>query len=186
MSSDSKHERNLTFTLSQGENLICERVINDLDLPINGRINIRNVLPIVTRELLVALSAREYDTTYSIKKKVHYDLLKYRNKIINSYPEETREIINTTPEELTHSITTFDGEVKEWDGVPIKFTMGFKGSANPVIERVMYVARYNPQCNQTLEVIQSFNYCVALIKEEIKSCEMATMWEQFDAMSSIY
>lgn len=184
MSSENKSEKNLTFTLSQGDNLICERVINDLDLPITSKINIRSVLPIVTKELLGVLSAREYDTTYRVGGKIYYDLFKYRNKIINSYPESTKEIINTIPEILNHSVTTFDGEVKEWDGVPVKFSMTYRG--NPLIERVMYVARYNTMCNQTLEVVNIFNYCIALIKEEIKSCEMALMWEQFDLRESTF
>ncbi len=180
MSFDNKYEKDLTFTLSQGENIICERVVDDLYLKVNGRIKIRNVLPTVTRELLVALSAREYDTTYSVGKKVCYDFLEYRNKIIKSYPLRTREIINTRPEAFTHTITTLDGEVKEWDGVPIKFSIFYKGCTIPVIERVMYVDRYNPISSQTFEIVETFNYCVALIKEEIKSCEMASMWEQFD------
>ena len=116
-------EKQLTFTLSQGDKIICERIINDLDLPITVNPSMKNVINHITRELLAILSTKEYDTTYSIGKKVHYDLLKYRNDIVDSYPDESKEVINATPEIVKQSKTTYDGEFKEWYGIPIRIAL---------------------------------------------------------------
>lgn len=175
----SENEKNLSFVLSKGDKIICERIVTDL--PISTNANLRDVLPIVTRDIVSVLSAKEYDTRVKSGGKVIYDLEKYHKKMINLYPKKIRDILleNEALILTEHNIPRGDGTIVEYkDVVECKFGVYICGS--PIVERMLYINRFNPLCNQTLEVVEVFNTCVELMKKQIKMGEMNAMWYAYD------
>ena len=175
------------FSLSQGDVLLGEKIFNADEFNPFTRysIDIRDILPRAITRLQKMLSRRSYDVFAEIgrvdvndddSENQGYDLYRYNQKIINSYPKEWRNGMRYSPKSVVQHI-----EQKTIRGVPCK--IGLYINDNPIVEREFFVDGFNTVARQSVDVTDIVVNISDIIFEKIKKNDKKNMWDDYDLIN---
>jgi hypothetical protein len=178
------------FSLKQGNINLCEKIYNaDLFNPFTRySINIKDILPKAITKFQIMLSKKHYDTLLCVGREdlanieddedAYYDLYKYHQDIINSYPNNMRSDMIYSPESITQKI-----EEKTIRGVEFKIALHIND--NPIVERVFYVNGFNTVARWSIDLLELFLEISDSIFEKIKKCDIKNMWDDYTLINQM-
>jgi hypothetical protein len=182
------------FSLTQGDILLCEKLFDADDFNPFTRysIDIRDILPRAITRLQKTLSKRSYDVIAEVGRQdvsgvdtldedvklemVTYNLLKYHQEMINSYPQRYRSSMRYAPTPIVQQI-----EEKTIRGVECK--IGLYINNNPIVERLFYVDGFNPVARQSLDLTYVVTDIADTIAAKIKRNDIRNMWDDYDLIN---
>lgn len=184
---DREHSNVFRFSLYQEDVLLSEKIFDaDQFNPFTRySINIRDILPRTINRFQKILSRRSYDVQLDIGRKditkkdspsQTYDLFRYHQKMVNTYPKEWRDGIRYSPKSKTYHI-----EQKVIRGVECK--IGLYINDNPIVERVFYVDGFNPVARWSVDINDMVIEIADLISEKIKKNDIKNMWDDYDLIN---
>jgi len=182
---DSKKRNVFKFSLYQENLLLCEMILDaDQFNPFTRySINIRDILPksIVMLQKVLSKRTQNYDFIIDIGKNSNgqncsYDLLELYRKNIESYPSEIRNLLEYNPQPIVQFI-----DDKTIRGVECK--IGMYINDNPIVERLFYVDRYNPEARLSVDLLNTFIYIVDEIYKKIKKTDIKNIWDDYDLIN---
>jgi len=191
---EKKFENIFRFTLTQGDVLLCEKLFDADDYNPFTRysIDIRDILPRAITRLQKTLSKRSYDVVAEVGRKdvsgvdtldedvelemVSYNLLKYNQDMINSYPQRYRNSMRYSPLPVVQHI-----EEKTIRGVECK--IGLYINDNPIVERLFYVDGFNPVARQSTDLTYVVVDIAETIAAKIKRNDIKNMWDDYDLIN---
>ena len=177
------------FVLTQGNILLCEKMFDaDIFNPFTRySIDIRDILPRAISRIQKTLSRRSYDViaevgrvdvsgidTFDEEVEMHtYNLLKFHQLMINSYPQRYRNSMRYSPTPIIQQI-----EDKTIRGVECK--IGLYINNNPIVERLFYVDGFNPVARQSIDIVYVVTDIADIIANKIKRNDIKNMWDDYD------
>lgn len=175
------------FSLYQEDILLCEKIFNaDKFNPFTRySINIRDILPRTITRFQKILSRRNYDVQIEVGREdtndvdspmMVYDLFRYNQNILNSYPKEWRERMRYYPKSIVRQI-----EDKIIRGVECK--MGLYINDHPIVEREFYVDGYNAVARWSTDLTEAVVEVTDLIAHQIKKNDIKNMWDDYDLIN---
>lgn len=189
------NENNFKFTLTQGNIILFERIIDSSNFSqhTRGHVDIRKILPLSINMLQKVLSKNNYTTRISVDsdklvdetviKGKSYDLLDEYIKDINSFPANIRYDIEYNPESVTFKVdvnTPRGIESMTIRGVECKIALYRNDS--PIVERLFYVDRYNPSSRWSLDLTNTCEYISKNILNSIKNSDISYLWSEYDKL----
>lgn len=181
---EKEHNNMFRFSLHQGDVLLCEKMFDaDKFNPFTRySIDVRDILPRAISRIQKTLSKRNYDVIADVgitdvgSEEVSYDLFRYRQKVINSYPKEWRKGMYYSPEIIIQHI-----ENKTIRGVPCK--LGLYINENPIVEREFFVDGFNPVARMSLDILYVVTEIADNIFNKIKKNDIKNMWDDYDLIN---
>ena len=170
------------FSLTQGNVLLCEKLFDADDFNPFTRysIDIRDILPRAITRLQKTLSKRSYDVVAEIGRQdgemLTYNLLKYHQNMVNSYPQRYRNSMRYSPTPIVQHI-----EEKTIRGVECK--IGLYINDHPIVERLFYVDGFNPVARQSLDLTYVVTDIADIIASKIKRNDIRNMWDDYDLIN---
>ena len=183
MSEKKSHENSFKFSLYQENDLVIERSFSaDVFNPMaRYSVNIKEIIPSIIQRLQKLLSKR--DATYKVDYGDEaYDLLgNYQTSIkVNKNFSQNKL---TIPEAKSVDITDGKGNVlKTITGVEWKFC--FYINNNMIVERLLYVDKYNPAIRFSTEIVDTVNEITEDIFEIIKKNDVNNIWDDFNIINA--
>lgn len=166
------------FALYQQDILLGEKVYDaDKFNPFTRySIDIRELLPKAITRMQKVLSKKRYDVIIEVGNGVEYNLFRYNQKVVESYPNDIKRDLKYYPETIVQEI-----DDKTIRGVECK--IGFYINDNPIVERVFYVDGFNPVSRWSLDVTDTVVMVGDEIIESIKKKDIANMWDDYDLIN---
>jgi hypothetical protein len=155
------------FGIYIGEDIICERSFsgNDYNQVTMYQIDVRSIINSIQRRVQNLLSSN--NLTYDM---FGYSLLKhYKN---NKTDKSKLDI----PESKTIEING-----KTFSGVEVK--IGFYLNDNTILERYIYLNKYNPTARFSAEIYSTVLDIVEDLKDKIKRDDVKHMWEDYELIN---
>jgi hypothetical protein len=155
------------FGIYIGEDIICERMFSgdDYNQVTMYQIDVRSIINSIQRRVQNLLSSN--NLTYDM---FGYSLLKdYKN---NTTDKSKLDI----PEAKTIEING-----KTFSGVEIK--IGFYLNDNTILERYIYLNKYNPTARFSAEIYSTVLDIVEDLKDKIKRDDVKHMWEDYELIN---
>ena len=176
--SDKSYNNEFRFSLYQEDIVLCEKVFSADDFNPFTRysIDIRNILPQSITKLQKVLSKRKYDVELDAGSGKVYNLHKYTQNLINSYPKRYQQGMRYNPTVMKHEI-----EDKVIRGVECK--IGLYINDNPIVERVFYVDGFNPVARYSTDILETVIEITDEIYSHIKNVDVKNMWDDYDLIN---
>jgi hypothetical protein len=187
MNMNEKDSNTFKFVLTQGQVLLCEKMIdaNQFNPITRYSINIRDILPKAITKLQKALSRKNYDVICEVGRKdvtvldsenYDYDLYEYYSNLVESYPRQYRDNMYYNPQPITQQI-----EERTIKGVECK--IGFYINEKPIVERQFYVDGFNPMARWSTELTEAVVDITDAIFYQIKRDDVKNMWDDYDLIN---
>ncbi|MFW6246737.1 MAG: hypothetical protein ACOC22_00980 [bacterium] len=175
---DNNQSNKFKFSLTQENVILCEKIFeaDDFNPFTRYSIDIRDILPKMINILQKEMSQRRYDVVIDVGNGKNYDILKYNNDIVKSYPFD----VKYNPEIVKQEINV-DGEIKYIRGVECK--IGLYINDNPIVERVFYVDGFNPVCRYSLNLVNTVVYYADIIYNRIYKDDIKNIWDDYDLIN---
>ena len=190
--SEKEDEKVFRFAVYQQDILLCEKIFdaNQFNPFTRYSINIRDILPRTITRLQKTLSRRSYDVEAEIGRQdvtdkdspfITYDLFRYQQRMINSYPKAWRNSMRYTPQPVVQQITDSEGAKKTIRGVECK--MGLYINEYKIVERMFYVDGFNPVARWSVDLTDVVVETADLISSQIKKNDIKNMWDDYDLIN---
>lgn len=185
--SEKEHNNQFRFSLTQEDNLLCERIFdaNQFNPFTRNSIDVREILPKIITNFQKVLSNQDYyteletgriDTTKRNSKNYSYNLYDEYLKILESYPIEYQKSMKYNPKSQTIEI-----EDRVIRGVECK--IGLYINENPIVERIFYVNGYNTIAKWSVDLLYTFELSVNTIIDKIRMDDVNNIWDDYDLIN---